>query len=81
MPDVSLITSLYQTEQFLPQYIEAAKNLAREVKSAGLDIEFVIIPNEASDEERRLLTELDKFLVAEKIATVEDAVNYIDSAE
>ena len=75
MPDVSLITSLYKTEQFLPRYVEAAKKLAREVKRAGLDLEFVIIPNDASDEERRLLTGLDKFLVAEQIATLQ--IHYV----
>jgi len=71
MPDISLITSLYQTEKFLPQYIEHALQLAREVNSAGINLEFVIIPNDASDGERQLLTALDKTLVAENIATVQ----------
>lgn len=71
MPDVSLITSLYKSEKFLADYIEYAKKLAHDIKNAGLELEFVIIPNDASDEERRLLTELDSALVDENIATVQ----------
>lgn len=75
MPDVSLITSLYKTEKFLPQYIELATELAREVKAAGINLEFVIIPNDATDNERQLLTAFDKTLVAENIATLQ--IHYV----
>ena len=75
MPDISLITSLYKTEQFLPQYVEEAKKIAREVKAAGLELEFILVPNEASEEERRLLTELDKYLITEQIATLQ--IHYV----
>lgn len=71
MPDVSIITSLYKSEKFLADYIGSAKKLAREVKNTGLELELVIIPNEASDEERRLFTELERALLAESIATIQ----------
>lgn len=71
MPDISLITSLYKSQQFLPQYIALAKKLARDVKKAGLDLELVIIPNEASENEQNLLRELQDFLHRENIATVQ----------
>ncbi|MGJ3239474.1 MAG: hypothetical protein ACFE0Q_12260 [Anaerolineae bacterium] len=75
MTDVTLITSLYQSAGFLPQYIAQAQALAREVAQAGVGLEFVIIPNNASDEERALLTGLEKVLVAEGIASVQ--IHYV----
>lgn len=55
MVDISLVSSLYRTEKFLPGYAEHVLRLA---KDAGLDLEIVIIPNAASEKEREIIEQL-----------------------
>jgi hypothetical protein len=60
MVDVSLVSSLYRTEKFLPHYAEHLLRLAKEAREAGLALEIVIIPNEATETERRIIEQLQQ---------------------
>jgi glycosyltransferase involved in cell wall biosynthesis len=53
--DISLVTSLYRAGKYLPAYINHVKRVAAEVRQAGLSIEFNLIANDASEEERALI--------------------------
>lgn len=50
--DISLITSLYRSAAHLPAFTHHALEVAQGVRAAGLTLEFVIVANEASAEER-----------------------------
>ena len=52
MPDISLITSLYRSDEHLPTYINAVEALARDL---DLSLEVVIVANDATESERHLL--------------------------
>ncbi|MEL6526543.1 MAG: hypothetical protein AAFQ07_12630, partial [Chloroflexota bacterium] len=52
MPDISLITSLYRSDEHLPTYIEAVEAVARDL---ALSLEVVIVANDATEAERHLL--------------------------
>lgn len=54
---ITIVTSLYQTEVHLPRYLRHARETAVQIREAGLSIEFILVANEASAEERRLLTD------------------------
>lgn len=62
MTDVSLITSLYQSEKFLPRYVAHVQELVRAMTVDGIKLEVVIIANAASDDERHILTTLENTL-------------------
>lgn len=52
MQKISLITSLYRSENYLPLYIQRVKSLLAE---ATIPLEFVLVANDATREERALL--------------------------
>lgn len=56
--DISIITSLYRAETHLPAYIEALVQVAAEVSAAGLRMEVIVIANDPTPAEDRLLAEL-----------------------
>lgn len=56
--DISIITSLYQAETFLPAYIDALARVAATVRAAGPRLELIVIANEPTPAEDRLLVEL-----------------------
>lgn len=56
--DISLYTSLYRTEAYLPTYLERALRTIEVLRAAGLTLELVMIANDASDAERALLARL-----------------------
>lgn len=58
MVDVSLVSSLYRTEKFVSRYAENVLRLGKEAKEAGLALEVVIIPNDATDYEREVIEQL-----------------------
>ncbi|MFW5748053.1 MAG: glycosyltransferase [Chloroflexota bacterium] len=53
--DVSLVTSLYRSNAFLPRYIDQADRVARAVAAAGLTLELILVPNDATPTERDLI--------------------------
>jgi len=55
---VSLITSLYRGEAYLPTYGQHVKRLLSSVEQAGLDVEILVIANDPTPTERTLLAEL-----------------------
>lgn len=70
MADISIITSLYKSEKFLARYAQDVKRVAREVKTARLELEVVAVANDASPVERRLLEQLQQELIAERSASL-----------
>lgn len=60
MKKISFITSLYKSEEFLPKYIKHVKKMHRVLSDAKIEHEFVILPNDPSDTEYALLSELAK---------------------
>jgi glycosyltransferase involved in cell wall biosynthesis len=60
-PDVAVITSLYRTERFLPAYIRMMRAVATECQQVGVVFELVLVSNDATAEERRLLDTLQPF--------------------
>jgi len=58
MVTVSIITSLYRTEDFLPEYSARAQALFRDLAAANLDAELVLVANDATPAERELLAAL-----------------------
>ena len=56
--DISLITSLYRAERFLPQYIDRAVALVRAVQVAGYTIEILVIANDPTAAENDLLAQM-----------------------
>lgn len=53
--DLTLITSLYRTEAYLPAYIERAQQVGAELAAAGVQAEFVLVANDATPTERTLI--------------------------
>lgn len=53
--DISIITSLYRTEPFLADYSERALRLLADCAAEGLAAELLVIANDASAQEQRLL--------------------------
>lgn len=64
MPDITLITSLYKTEAFLPRYSAHLLQIGAQARAAHLDLEVVMIPNAASDVERQQLEALQEAVAA-----------------
>lgn len=58
MVDISLVSSLYRTEKFLPQFAEHVLRLGKEATNSGLTLEIVLIPNDASEAERAVIEQL-----------------------
>lgn len=52
---ISIVTSLYRTEQHLPNYIQRAMEVAKQVRQAEHQLEFIIVANDATERERLLL--------------------------
>lgn len=55
---ITLVTSLYRSGQYLPQYIQAVTSLIIEARSLSLEVEMLILPNEPSPNESSLLATL-----------------------
>jgi glycosyltransferase involved in cell wall biosynthesis len=55
MTDVSLVTSLYRTEAHLPAFIRHAASVAEQVRQAGVSVEYIVVANDATENERALL--------------------------
>lgn len=53
--NISLIASFYRVQAHLPTWIARAQALAAHVQKAGLTLEFVIVANDAQDDERALI--------------------------
>ncbi|MCD4686669.1 MAG: hypothetical protein K8S97_12105 [Anaerolineae bacterium] len=58
--DVSLITSLYQASEHLPNYTKYALDLAAELQRWGISLEIILVANDASDQEKRAIANLQK---------------------
>ena len=52
---ISIITSLYKSESYLPAFVERAKKVHRELTSAKVAFEHLIIANDYSKEERKIV--------------------------
>jgi glycosyltransferase involved in cell wall biosynthesis len=53
--DISLVTSLYRSERFLPVFSQRVRELAAGLDQAGLTLEVILVANDASPDERRLI--------------------------
>lgn len=53
--DVSIITSLYRSEKFLPSYFRRIDSFARKVLKSDIDLEFILIANDLSIEEEKII--------------------------
>jgi glycosyltransferase involved in cell wall biosynthesis len=56
---VSLITSLYRTEMHLSTYIQYAREIAAQAAAQGINIEYVVVANDATAYEREFLKGFD----------------------
>ena len=68
--DVTLITSLYRTIDFLPRYLERASQLLTDTSQAGINVELIIVANDVTDAENTLLTPFIKAHDSVKLITV-----------
>lgn len=57
---VSIIVSLYRTEQYLERFLKNARKVSRELAASNIEHEIILISNEASTEEKRFLDHLTK---------------------
>lgn len=64
MPDISLITSLYRSEAYLPQYIQHVRDVATTLHKAHITLEIVIVVNDATPAEEQLLQTLQAAVAA-----------------
>ncbi len=58
---ISLITSLYRSEVYLPKYAMRVRQVYQDLKDRGIALEVVIIANDPSDKEKEVLVELQQF--------------------
>lgn len=56
--DISLITSLYRSDQFIQAYSAHLRRVAAEIRSAGLSLEVIIVTNDATPVERQAIAQL-----------------------
>ena len=56
--DISLITSLYRTDDYLEHYLDLAQMIIDKVQEAGKSIEIILIANDATHLERKMLNAL-----------------------
>ena len=68
--DVSVITSLYQAKAYLADYILRVQMVAFQLKQAGVTLELVLVANDPSDWEKKILDDLAKALETAKTAVV-----------
>ncbi|MFH1292392.1 MAG: glycosyltransferase [bacterium] len=54
---ISLITSLYKSERYLPKYLKSIERFAVFLKNKNIDFEFLIIANDPSQKEKKLISE------------------------
>lgn len=56
--DISIYTSIYRGEAHFPQYINAVLNVGRILHNEGIQLEIVLIANDATDAERAFIDDL-----------------------
>lgn len=56
--DITLITSVYRAEAHLPMYAARIQPVLSAVNAAGIQLELLIIANDATDTEKKLLADL-----------------------
>lgn len=54
---ISIITSLYKSEQHLPFFLKSVRNVHKNLKKENISFEHIIIANDISDIEKKLLRE------------------------
>ncbi|MBL8030574.1 MAG: glycosyltransferase, partial [Candidatus Doudnabacteria bacterium] len=54
---ISIITSLYKSDKYLPEFKENLRKFASELTVAGVSFEVIVIANEATKEEENLAKE------------------------
>src|SRR5690242_9773866 len=55
MVDISIVTSLFRSDEFLPAYIKVVSKAAAQLHAAGVSLEVVIVANDASPLEQKLI--------------------------
>lgn len=75
MTDISLVSSLYRTEKFLSRYAKHLLRLAQEAQEAGLDLEVLIIANDATEKERKIIEQLRQDIEFAKTAELQ--IHYV----
>ena len=73
--DISLLTSLYQAEAHLSSYCQHVQIVAQQVASAGIQLEVVIVANDATPIEQEQLQSLQTF--AQEPGTVSIHVKHV----
>lgn len=58
MPDLSILTSLYRSDPHLPGYSRHLLDALAQLSSAGISPEVMIVANDPSEQEKRLLEDL-----------------------
>lgn len=53
---ISLITSLYRTDAHIHTFVDHAVRVANEAREQGINVEFVVVANDASEFEREQIT-------------------------
>lgn len=76
MVDLTIVTSLYRSELFLPQYIERLLDVAQDLKSVALELEVLLVVNDVTTAERALINALtlaskDVFVVRPMFVSLE----------
>ncbi len=60
MNTISIVTSTYRAEAFLPKYIRHALEVGLQLEAQGIMVEYVIIANDATPQERQSLHEFQE---------------------
>ncbi|MBN1562415.1 MAG: hypothetical protein JXA10_01140, partial [Anaerolineae bacterium] len=68
--DVAIITSLYQAKAHLADYILRVQKVALQLKQAGVTLELVLVANDPSEWEQKILGDLARALETAQTAEV-----------
>lgn len=59
LPDISLVISLYRSERYWRRFLPAARDVISNMRTAGVELEFVVVANDPSPEEDQGIADLE----------------------
>lgn len=69
--DISLVTSLYRGERWLPSYAGAVETVCRDLRDEGLKLQMIVVVNDGRATHRYWLSHLSRLLSKEHIGTLD----------
>lgn len=69
--DISLVTSLYRGTRWLPSFVSAVETVCGELRAAGLELQLVVVANDATATHRYWLSHLSQRLSSEGLGSLD----------